>query len=260
MYANLNLNREIKNELEYRRVVSPSFYLHFHSHIEIYIILSGEVEVLINGQRKLLHGGEISVAMSYDAHGYSTPRFAEAEYLIIPTAYCADVLPLFENRRSASPFIDDPKAFSVVCDAMEHMLSGVNELSERGYIYTILGAILECMPPDEAPRTSEAPMSPDVLIYISENFREELTLTALAEHFGYNPSYLSRNFHNTFGISFGKYLTVLRLREAVMLIRKGDKSITACALESGFGSMRSFYRAFSDEFGCPPKEYIGKIK
>lgn len=258
MHANLNLKREIKNELEYRRVVSPGVYLHFHSHIEIYIILSGEVDVLINGQRKLLRGGEISVAMSYDAHSYSTPRSAEAEYLIIPTAYCADVLSLFESRHSASPFIDDPRVFSVVCDAMEHILSGGNELSKRGYIYVILGAILECMVPNETRHSSDAQMRPDILIYLSENFREELSLTSLSERFGYNPSYLSRNFHNTFGISLGKYLTVLRLREAIMLMRKRDKSITACALESGFGSMRSFYRAFVNEFGCTPKEYISR--
>ena len=260
MQANLNLNREIKDALEYARVHSPSYYLHFHSHIEIYVILSGEVEVLINGRRKLLHGGEISVAMSYDAHGYSTPKTAEAEYLVIPTTYCADILPLFESKRSASPFIDDPEVFRVVCDAMEHILSGTNELSKRGYIYVILGAILERMVPEEAPPQNDPRIAPDILIYISENFRNELTLASLAERFGYNPSYLSRSCHSTFGISLGKYLTVLRLREAVMLMRKGGKSITECALESGFGSMRSFYRAFSDEFSCPPKEYLERIK
>ena len=49
---------------------------------------------------------------------------------------------------------------------------------------------------------------------------------------------------------------MLRLRETVLLMRAGKMSITACALESGFGSMRSFYRAFREEFGCTPKEYF----
>jgi AraC-like DNA-binding protein len=259
MQADFNLSREEKNELEYSRVHSPSYYLHFHSHIEIYVILSGEVEVIINGRRKLLRGGEISVAMSYDAHGYNTPKAADAEYLIIPISYCADILPPLENRRSVSSFIDDPKTFKTVCDAMEHILSNPNEISMRGYIYIILGAILDCMSNPESPHSNDAHIEPDILIYLSKSFREELSVKSLAEHFGYNPSYFSRSFHNTFGISFGKYLTLLRLREAIMLMKKGDKNITECAFESGFGSIRSFYRAFSDEFKCSPKEYLKRI-
>ena len=259
MQANLYLKREIKNALEPGRVHSPNIYLHFHSHLEIYVILSGEVEMIINSHRKVLRGGEISVALSYDAHSYNTVSSAEAEYLIIPTTYCADILPLFEKKRLHSPFINDPKVFEIVCDSMEKILSGANEILERGYVYVILGAILDCMIPEESHHSADSRISPDILIYINDNFREKLSLTSLAKHFGYNPSYLSHSFHSTFGISFGKYLTLLRLREAVMLMRKGDMSITECALESGFSSMRSFYRAFTDEFGCPPKEYLGKI-
>lgn len=259
MLADFHLNREKKNEPEYRRVHSPSFYLHFHSHIEIYTVLSGEMEAIINGHRKLLHSGEISVAMSYDAHAYSTPKSAEAEYLIIPISYCADILPLLEKEHSVSSFIDDLEVFKIVSNAMEHLLTGTDKLSERGYIYVILGAILEHTVSDDVAHSGSAHISPDILIYVSENFRNELSLTSLAEHFGYNPSYLSRLFHNTFGISLNKYLTLLRLRESIMLMRKGDRSITECALESGFGSMRSFYRTFTDEFGCPPKEYLKRF-
>jgi AraC-like DNA-binding protein len=48
---------------------------------------------------------------------------------------------------------------------------------------------------------------------------------------------------------------MLRLREAVLLLKKGEYGVTKCALESGFGSTRSFYRAFHEEFGVTPKEY-----
>jgi AraC-like DNA-binding protein len=33
-------------------------------------------------------------------------------------------------------------------------------------------------------------------------------------------------------------------------------TVTAAALESGFQSLRSFYRAFQAEFGCTPREYL----
>lgn len=257
MQADFLLKRELVKDLEYGRDPSPNFDVHFHSNIEIYLIRSGEVEVLINDQRKTLHKGEMSVAFSYDAHGYRTVGKGEAEFLIIPTSYCEEIQPFLSGKRMNSPFISDPNTYQIVSECMEKLQTGLHEISKRGLVYVILGAILDHALQDTASGgQSSHGFSADVLIYLSEHFREELTLSDVAKSFGYHPSYLSRIFRQTFGISFGGYLTMLRLRETVLLLRKGNKSITACALESGFGSMRSFYRSFHDEFGCTPKEYF----
>ena len=78
MQASLLLQRELKKRVECNKITSPHFFPHFHSHIEIYLILSGEVEVLVNDQKRLLRAGEIAVSLSYDTHGYRTPREAQA--------------------------------------------------------------------------------------------------------------------------------------------------------------------------------------
>jgi AraC-like DNA-binding protein len=44
-----------------------------------------------------------------------------------------------------------------------------------------------------------------------------------------------------------------------MLMREKRMSITDCAMESGFGSLRTFYRVFEEEFGCSPHEYLKQI-
>ena len=256
MQAEFLLKREKNNSLAYGKQSSPHFFVHFHSHIEIYVITDGEMEVIINNQKHTLRKGEMSVALSYDTHGYRTPESAKAIYIIIPTSFCGEFLPLLSNRHTSSPFIDDPKTYNTVLDALEHIVAGVNDFSKQGYVYIILGAILDKLSEEEQQKKQESIFSPEILIYINDHFREELTLSSLATEFGYNPSYLSRTFHQTFGISFGKYLTMLRLREFILLMRSNDKSITEAAFECGFGSMRSFYRAFHDEFGCTPKEYL----
>ena len=249
------LQREIKNKIEHGRDHNPSFHAHFHSHIEIYVFHSGEVETLINDRRQVLSAGEISVALSYDSHGYRTVSDSNAEYLIIPRDYCKEILPLLDQRQIASPFINDPKTYRIICDALKQLSDSPNELTARGLIYVILGAILDHTENAHEKTAKATAFSPEMLIYISEHFREELTLPMLAKRFGYNPSYLSRSFKENFGISFCKYITMLRLREAILLLKKGDCVVTKCALESGFGSTRSFYRAFHEEFGVSPKEY-----
>lgn len=255
MQAKFLLQREVKNFVEYNRIKNPSFEVHFHSQIELYLVLDGTIEIIVNNHKRILKKGELSVALSYDTHGYRNIDNSEVLFLSIPTSFCGDFLTLSNGKRLPSPFIDSPEDYEIIRGAMEKIYTAPNELAMRGYIYVILGAILERMTSDQSEDYSESRFSADMLIYISEHFKEDIGLSSLAKHFGYNSSYLSRSFRQTFGISFGRYLTMLRLREFILLLREGNQSITECAFECGFGSMRSFYRAFRDEFGCSPKEY-----
>ena len=258
MQPNFHLQREEQNRLTYARKTFSSINtpVHFHSQIEIYMVLSGELEVLINDRTRVLKAGEIAVSFSYDAHGYRSANEVEVLYLIVPTDLCGEFSALLAGKHTGSPFINDPATCQTVRSALERIGQGANELSTRGYIYVILGAILALIPTEKKSETPPSRFSAELLIYVNKHFKEELTLTHLSTAFGYNSAYLSRTFQKTFGISFGRYLSMIRLREAILLLRDRKKNVTECALESGFGSVRSFYRAFYEEFKCTPKEYL----
>ena len=102
-------------------------------------------------------------------------------------------------------------------------------------------------------------LSSRILTYIYDHFREELTLKSLSQYLGYNENYLSRYFSSSFKISFSKYLSTVRLKNVLLLMHEG-KSLTEAAFDSGFNSIRTFYRCFKSEFGVPPKEYLSKEK
>ena len=257
MQSEFNLRRESIKYVSRGKMHGSNVFPHFHSHIEIYLVLSGQIEVCINNVRKKLKEGDLSIAFSYDVHSYNAPEDSEVYYLVIPTSFCGDFLPLLSSKYFKSSFVDDRNAYDTVKNAIEHILaSNVSKISRQGYLFVILGAILDSLEKSDEERAYATPFSPELLIYISDRFREDISIHSLAAKFGYSPNYLSKNFQSTFGISFVKYLTMLRLREAVSLMKKGEKSISASALESGFGSVRSFYRAFNEEYGCSPKEYF----
>ena len=259
MQGSFLLKREITTKLVVGKMETEGVGIHFHSHIEIYLVKSGEIEVIVNDKRKTLGKGELSVALSYDSHGFKNTVGSDAIILIIPTSWCSEFLSASSGKRLESPFIDDERVYNTVLSAMENLMVCGNELSKRGQNCVVLGAILDKMTSVDDNSSPSHSFSAEILIYISEHFKEELTLPDLSRKFGYNPSYLSRMFRSAFGISFVEYLTMLRLREAILLLRSGKKSVTECAMESGFGSMRSFYRAFSEEFGVTPKEYLKQL-
>ena len=256
MYPQFHVYREQSNTLAVGETRNANVMFHFHSQIEICLITEGAVEVWINDNRKILNAGELSVALSHDAHRYQFVSPSRSLYLIIPTNLCTEFLSVFQDRQIRNPFLQDPQLFDLLLSCHAQLQLQPNEITTRGYVYLLLGALMDRL--ETEPR--RAPVDPSfttkILLYISENFREDLSLTSIAAALGYHPSYLSRAFKNCFQIGLSRYITMVRLREAVQLMKEGEKSVLACALESGFRSSRTFYRAFCEEFHCTPKEYL----
>ena len=99
-----------------------------------------------------------------------------------------------------------------------------------------------------------------ILLYIHGNYTDNISLSSIAPRFGYNGSYISQLFKSCFNIGIARYINTLRLKNAVSLMQQRKYSTTYCAIESGFSSLRTFYRVFSSEFGCSPKVYLKQEK
>ncbi len=257
MRARFNIERERDNHLFYKSYQNDKCLFQFHSQIEIYFVDKGEMEMLVGGKSQTLHAGEISVALSYDTHAYKTPTSSASSALLIPSHLCEDFATATKGRRLVSPFITDPEVCRTIKRYYEELkLETSSRLKQLGYVYLILGCILENKELEDANTPLDTDLSSKILFFLTENYKNDITPVSVANHLGYSQSYISRYFKSCFGITLGKYLTVVKLKNAIMLMHEGKKDITYCALESGFTSMRTFYRAFHSEFGCSPKEYM----
>lgn len=257
MHAEFGLKRESDDNLFYKEWENDKGSFHFHSQIELYFVDGGEMEVTVGDLSKRLEAGEMSVALSFVPHGYSTPQASSSAALIIPTRLCEEFVNEIREKRAKNPFITDKATVERIRRYIKELTrEGVNNIERDGYIYVILGILMDSLSFEKTKEPLDSALSSRILFYVNENFSSELSLGTLAAHFGYSESYISRYFKARFNVTFNKYLTLIRLKNAVMLMHEEKNSITYCALESGFSSIRSFYRAFYSEFGCTPKEYI----
>ena len=78
--------------------------------------------------------------------------------------------------------------------------------------------------------------------YIHMNFHSVLHLEDLAEQFYLSPTYVSRYFKKKLGVNFAKYLTGVRLEQAVKDLESTDKPLTRIALDCGFPNLAAFKR------------------
>lgn len=260
MKAGFGLKREMNNKLFYNDVKNDNGVFHFHSQIELYFITDGEMEVSINDQRRILKKGEMSVALSFDAHGYKTLEYSRSSYLIIPTYLCEEFLLATKDKTAESPFICDTETVKIIYNYFNELRKdGLNEIEKLGYIYVILGIVMKHISLKNKSFALDASLASQILLYINENYKENISSSSIAKHFGYTQNYISKLFRSVFNFTLSKYITLVRLQKTVMLMREKKYNVSYCAMESGFNSVRTFYRSFYSEFGCSPKDYFAQL-
>lgn len=261
MQAVFGLKREQYDRLYFKEYTNDSGIFHFHSSIELYFVDDGEMEVTVNQHKRTLRKGEMSVALGFDAHAYRTPEYSSSSVLIIPQYLCESFVAAVKNKRATQPFICDPAVVAKIKECFAQIKRvGNNTVALHGYIYVILGTVMEHIGLKEAGEYHDPQLSARLLLYINDHYREELTLGTLSAAFGYSREHLSRYFKESIHIGLQRYVNIVRLKNALSLMHERTYSITYCALESGFPSLRTFYRAFSREFGCSPKEYLLRLQ
>jgi hypothetical protein len=146
MQAEFLLSREQNSKLEAGDTPNRSYRFHFHSHIEISIVTEGEMEVWINDQCRVLREGEISVAWSYDAHSYRTIGNSRSLWIVIPPDFFSEILPTLGQQQARESFLNDPILYEKLGDAIRSIIESKSEITRRGYVYVILGHLLNISP------------------------------------------------------------------------------------------------------------------
>ncbi|MCL6445631.1 MAG: AraC family transcriptional regulator [Alicyclobacillus sp.] len=93
------------------------------------------------------------------------------------------------------------------------------------------------------------------LMYLKQNFREQIELEEVAAYLSLSPSRTRHLFKEATGEGFKEFLIHLRVNEAKKLLVTTDMSITDVYLNCGFQSHAPFYRAFKQITGITPNEY-----
>lgn len=82
-----------------------------------------------------------------------------------------------------------------------------------------------------------------------------LSLQKLSHHVGALPNQVSQTLNQEIGETFFDYVARWRIEASKPLIAAGEASVLDVALEVGFNSRSTFYKAFNRETGMTPKGY-----
>lgn len=91
--------------------------------------------------------------------------------------------------------------------------------------------------------------------FIHENFSEKIGIKEICDEIGCSKSTLITSFKKTYGTTVNRYLSDVRLEEAIKMLASGKKNIGEISEATGFSDQSYFSKVFSAKYGIPPSEY-----
>ena len=264
----------VQSKYEYFRDTDKSFFftdaennssvLHFHRNLEIIYVREGELHSKINGEDHVFSQDEIVFVPQFISHSFNTPEYCKTVVLIIPYIYSADIQKQFQEKHLPYHLTNtsyNRKILEFIRMYQKYFESNSpNEYTIKGFINTLFGLLLSkyTLIPQNTNNMSEVIST--LLEYIENNFKDNITLDSLAKMVGYNKDYLSKQFNKCVQTSIPHYINKIRIENAVLaLMKSGEQNILAIALDCGFNSLTTFYRAFKEIYNIAPKDYLQNL-
>jgi AraC-like DNA-binding protein len=126
-------------------------------------------------------------------------------------------------------------------------------------IQTLIGAVRRLDQP-AAPTDPRRALVEQIRTYLEHHFREDLTLTDLAQMARCTPNYLNNLFRKYTGQPIHQFVLHRRLDAARTMLAKGTWAVKEVAYTLGFRDPLYFSRLFRRRFRCAPSAVRGSWK
>jgi len=95
----------------------------------------------------------------------------------------------------------------------------------------------------------------DIQDYIKWNRNNDIKVSEIADHFGYNKRYLSQLFSTIAGVSLKQHLIQEKIELAKYLLCDTNANISEVAYQLGYNDSHNFMKAFKKLVGLTPTQY-----
>jgi AraC-like DNA-binding protein len=235
--------------------------MHSHDNFEVYYLLSGDADFLVEGTRYHLHPGDLLLMRKGEVHMFRMRSAAPYERMHVNF----DVLPLLSTLGMTDllqPFQDRPlgtfnhypaslfSGYSFKSD-LERICSSEGD-DKIFFLLPLLAEIKKAFGTlKENPSSAATDRASAIVSYINAHLSEELSLEELSSRFYLSQTHLNRIFRASTGTTVWQYITIKRLYFAKDLLDAGKKPTEVAPL-CGFKDYTTFFRAYKKLFGKAP--------
>jgi xylan 1,4-beta-xylosidase len=248
---------------------------HWHESLELLFILSGGINVAVEGEKYELKAEDIILVNYNEIHALDS----KCDNVVLALQIPVEVIKLHYEDFNDIKFIcksflyksHEQGRFDELRNILAEMMWFYSK-GEDGFelkllsllfnlIYILVKDFRSMNSDNKKLKNSEKYLDrlSGIVSYIKENFKSEISLNALAQKEYLSAAYLSKFFQKYMGMTFSNYVSNVRLEYAVKDLIYTDLSITQIALRNGFANEKSLFNAFKETYGDTPNHYRKKI-
>lgn len=228
----------------------------FDSFLLMYV-QKGELSLTFEGNTRLVTAGSFILLDCYKLHSYSTTKGWECLWChfdgITARAYYNSVVSRLGNVFSMP---DTTPVLAKLTAILKIFSSGspVREPLLSKYLTDILTEFLLYTPTSIHTR-SYTNITEEIITYINEHFRENISLEDLASHAGLSQYHFIRIFKKETGFTPHEYIINTRIATAKYLLKNSRLSVKDICFTTGFSCESVFCSAFKRHQGMTPAQY-----
>ena len=239
---------------------------HWHESLELLFVLAGEVTILAGDTQTSLNQDDMLLINSnviHELHSDDCVLIAvqiKLSKFDIPPELLQELY--FDCNSKTAPSQELFRNIKHIIASMLQLNSMGNDVSlfrSRALSYELLSELAQYFqisrPTAESNTHKHLERLNNILRYINEHYREQLTLSQLAEQEHLSAPYFSSFFEKYMGINFSTYYTNLRLEHAVHDLLFTDIPVEQVSTRNGFSDPRAFVRAFKKRYNTVPSTY-----
>lgn len=247
----LESQRDHADYFHAEKYLSDGYYAHFHRNAELYCVYEGAVTVTIGKNEYALTAGEGVFIDSLQVHNYLCNEKAEIGFVLFGETF---MQPFHKTYPNMTPpvLLNDKEANRPLFDYLSTIggrKSDFDALEAYAHTSMLLHFIVSAygVVPAREDRKSSDFIITNIIQYIYDHADEDITLTSLAEQFGYNRMSVSHLISKYIRIDLRNFVNDIRVQKVVSLqALPENKNVSTMELASrcGFKSVSSFYRAY----------------
>lgn len=244
-----------------------------HPKYEIFLLIEGDVTMLINSQRYLISNGALVLLNSKDLH--ISMNNAPRTYRRITVMFDSRTIRQFNTEhtnlldcfktataRQRNILYLNPEQVQTFQTLAGRILNNCDS-SAFGDDILALSALLSLLVfinrlyRTRLPEVAPLPLTPlirDIVDYVDSHIDEELNVNELCSRFSYSAAYISAQFSKQMGLPLKQFIITKKIALAKQLLNEA-LSVTQVCERCGFGDYSNFIRTFKKNVGVSPLQW-----
>lgn len=223
--------------------------LHWHFECEIIRIVEGSAKIKIGDSCFEAITDDCFFCRGEELHHIICEPDAKVDIAIFDENLVAEIT---QEYTVASPKIPNTIPVKESLDYIK------KELSQKGPFYRealenrMKGLVIDIFRNSQITKCKEKVSLHKMLITKINTEFSFITFEEAVRYSGYSASHFSKVFKKLTGMSFSEYVNIIKVENAIILLRNNNATMTAISRKCGFSTIRNFNRVFKKVTGYSP--------